>query len=97
MFKFKEVNEEQVLDQLKKINGKKAITFQNIPRKSLKDNGKVCAPVLTKIINNEIKNSTFPNKLKSADIIPIFKKDKKKRKDATDAMNYRPVSVLPST
>ena len=85
LFKFNEVNEEQVLYQLNKINGKKSTTFQNIPCKSLKENSKVCAPVLTNIINNGIKNNTFPNRLKNADIIPIFKKDKKKRKDPTDA------------
>ena len=41
--------------------------------------------------NNEIvPNHCFPDKLKLADITPIFKKD-----DATLAKNYRPVSVLP--
>ena len=80
------------------MNGKKATTFQNIPCKALNQNAKVCAPVLTNIYNNKIiRNLTFPDKAKNADIVPIFKRDKKKKKDATDVHNYRPVSVLPST
>ena len=37
-----------------------------------------------------IRSSIFPDKLKLADVTPIFKND-----DATNAKNYRPVSVLP--
>jgi len=97
LFTFKEVTEEQVFEQLKNIDGKKATTFQNIPCKLLKQNAEVCTPVLTKIINKEFKEFSFPNKLKNADITSIFKRDKKKKKDPTDTKNYRPVSVLPST
>ena len=96
-FKFNQVKEDEVLEQLTNIDGKKATTFQNIPCKTLKENAEVCSPILTRIINNEFIKSTFPSKLKNADIIPIFKRDKMKRKDATDVKNYRPVSVLPST
>lgn len=96
-FRFNEVSEEEVLYELTNIDGKKATTFQNIPCKSLNENAKVCAPILTNIINKEFRNLSFPNKLKNADIVPIFKRDKKKRKDPTDVKNYRPVSVLPST
>ena len=96
-FRFNEVGEEEVLYQLTNINSKKATTFQNIPCKSLNENANVCAPILKNIINQELRNLSFPNKLKNADIIPIFKRDKKKRKDPTDVQNYRPVSVLPST
>ena len=80
------------------MNTKKATTFQNIPCKSLKENAEVCTPILTYIINKDmIRDLTFPNKLKEADITPIFKKDRIKKKDATNVENYRPVSVLPST
>ena len=88
------MTEEQVLEQLKNIDGKKATTFQNIPCKLLKQNAEVCTPVLTKIINKEFKEFSFPNKLKNADITSIFKRDKKKKKDPTDTKNYRLVSVL---
>ena len=97
-FKFNPVTEEEVLEQLTSLDGKKATTFQNIPCKSLKENAQVCTPFLTNIFNKEVvRNSTFSNKLKNGDITPIFKRDKKKHKDSTDVKNYRPVSVLPST
>ena len=95
---FNEVTEEEVLNLLKQVNGKKATTFQNIPCKALNQNAEVCAPVLTNIFNTQIiRGLLFPDMAKNADIIPIFKRDKKKKKDATDVQNYRPVSVLPST
>ena len=97
-FQFKQVSPEDVYNELKNINAKKATTFQNIPCKSLKENAEVCTPILTNIINtNMIKDLTFSNKLKEGDITPIFKKDRIKKKDATNVENYRPVSVLPST
>ncbi len=95
-FKFNQVTETEVLEQLNAIDGKKATTFKNIPCKSLNENAEVCTPFLTPIINQGLVSNTFPNKLKNGDIIPIFKTDKTKRKDATDVKNYRPVSVLPA-
>ena len=43
-----------------------------------------------KLINSAIKDCIFPNKLKLADITPIFEKG-----NATDVKNYRPIIVLP--
>ena len=45
---------------------------------------------LTECYIRNIKNSTFSNELKNADISPIFKK-----KDRHDKSNYRPVGILP--
>ena len=48
--------------------------------------------VLQNIWNSEIlRKLYFPNKLKLAEIIPVYKK-----KDPTLVENYRPVNVLPS-
>ena len=46
--------------------------------------------VLTKLFNKTILTSDFPDKLKVADVSPIFEKD-----DQQKSKNYRPVSVLP--
>ena len=62
------------------LNGKKATPFNNIPCKSLKENANVCAETLAKLINNDISNGTFPDELKLADVAPIFKVDKSKKK-----------------
>ena len=62
----------------------------NVPTKLLENNFDVCASTLQQIFNEAIRSSTFPDKLKLADITPIFKNNY-----ATNAKNYRPVSVLP--
>ena len=72
------------------MDAKKSTTDKNIPIKHLKETSDICCDILTEIINNEIKNNTFPDELKLADITPIHK-----RGDATRTKNYRPVSVLP--
>ena len=46
---------------------------------------------LTLIINQSISTGIFPNKLKLAKIIPVYKKDY-----VHDIQNYRPISLLPS-
>ena len=45
--------------------------------------------LLTKIINSFIQNGCFPDKLKSAEVITIFKKN-----DDLEKKNYRPVCAL---
>ena len=45
---------------------------------------------LTLIINQIMKTGVFPNKMKLAKVIPIYKKD-----DPTQVTNYRPMSLLP--
>ena len=50
----------------------------------------ICGPTLYPILNNGIQDCIFPDKLKLADITPLYKKD-----DKTDKKNYRPVSILP--
>jgi exonuclease III len=97
-FEFTQVNDDDVYRELKGINPRKATTFQNIPCKSLRDNAEVCTPVIRNIFNTKIVGGlTFSDKLKVADIAPVFKSDRTKKKDATNVENYRPVSVLPST
>ena len=49
----------------------------------------IIAPVLTECYNQNIKNSTFRNELKNADVSPVYKK-----KHCHDKSNYRPVSLL---
>ena len=46
-------------------------------------------PFITKIINLYFENGCFPDKLKLAEVSPIFKKN-----DDLSKENYRPVSIL---
>ena len=57
----------------------------------LQENVDICAPILTDIFNDCIKNGRFANELKLADITPIFKSV-----DSTAKKNYRPISILKS-
>ena len=79
-FSFREVSTNEIHDLIKSLNGKKATPFNNIPCKSLKENANVCAETLAKLINNDISNGTFPDELKLADVAPVFKVDKSKKK-----------------
>jgi hypothetical protein len=47
--------------------------------------------LLTYIINNSFETGSFPNKLKIAKVLPIYKKDNESLLE-----NYRPISVLPT-
>ena len=57
----------------------------------LQENVDICAPILTKIFNDFIKNGIFADELELADITPIFKSF-----DITAKKNYRPISTLRS-
>ena len=86
---FNEVSSEEVKKVIKSLNKKKAAISACIPVKILVDSIDTYLPVLTDIINNSIRNGTFPDKLKLAEVTPIFKKV-----DPFDITNYRPVSLL---
>ena len=46
---------------------------------------------ITSVINQSINTGIFPDKLKIAKVIPLFKKD-----DNTVFTNYRSISLIPS-
>ena len=61
----------------------------SIPANILKLSLESYLPKLTKIINDCFQNSSFPDELKLAEVIPIYK-----RGDNLLKGNYRPVSIL---
>ena len=83
----KTVTQNDIENEISNLDSTKNGTVNGIPTKRLKDASDICSEYLVKIWNNEIiENGTFPDKLKLADVTPIFKKD-----DATQAKNYRPI------
>ena len=90
-FSFLKPNIEDIENEIIKLNINKPTTFNNIPAKILIDSSQICSPYITKILDDSITCSNFPDSLKKADITPAYKKD-----DRTNKENYRPVSILPS-
>ena len=74
VFLFKYFNIEDLKREINDINSKKATPNGDIPVKVLKWNSDIIAPVLTECFNQNIKNSTFPDEMKNADISPVYKK-----------------------
>lgn len=89
-FSFREVNYTEVrdiIDSLKN-NDSRDIYGLNVPLIKTIKNFMIIP--LTKLINECLKTGIFPDALKVACVIPVFKKGSK-----DDLSNYRPISLLP--
>jgi len=90
-FKFQRVNVNQVKKGIDDLKSKTSSGIDNISNKFLKlIKNEICEP-LTLIVNQCFTTGIFPDDLKIAKVIPVYKKDEDFIFD-----NYRPVSVLPS-
>lgn len=87
-FSFRFITEGEYLKEMRKINVKKPIGPSKIPSWALKDADKSVSKILTYMINECIKQSCFPNSLKRANIIPVYKKG-----DTANPINYRPIAL----
>ena len=91
-FNFEITNKDEISEEISNLDNKKNGTYGNIPTKIIKDNYDICSSFLENIWNKEmIHDSVFQDKLKLADVTPVYKK-----KDKTSVENYRPISVLPT-
>ena len=89
-FKFEEIAYEIVLKEIDNLNSGKSVSGP-IPVKALKAANSLCSHFLTACFNQQVvSRSIFPDELKLADVIPIFKKG-----CAHDKSNYRLISLLP--
>ena len=81
--------EEEVVNYIRAMNPSKSIGRNGIPAKYIKMSSSVIAPVLTNIFNACILIGYFPNVLKTAEVVPIFKKGEREL-----CSNYCPISIL---
>ena len=73
-FHLKEVSPKKVKKVMKSLNKKKSAISSCIPVKVLIDSVDTYLPIFTDIINNSIRNDTFHEELKLAEVTPLFKK-----------------------
>ena len=79
----------EVKKELMNISSKKKTRKGDIAAKILNDSLSVYTKELTTIINSCLKDCLYPNKLKLADVSPVFKKD-----DNLNKESYRLLSIL---
>ena len=88
---FKPVSNDDVLKIISSLKPKSSSGFDGISTKLLQSaKSTLCAPI-TKLINQCIDQNVFPDPLKIAKVVPVYKKDSKH-----ELSNYRPISLLPS-
>lgn len=89
-FSFQQVSCVEVRDIITGLKNKHSRDIYGIDIHTLKSIKETLIAPLTKLINLCIDESIFPDSLKVAKCIPIFKKGTK-----SDKNNYRPISLLP--
>ena len=88
---FSQISEEAVMEVLNNLKQKLSCGHDGISSRLLKASKTVVCKPLTPIINQTLTSGIFPDTLKIAKIIPLFKKGNK-----TLLENYRPISILPA-
>ena len=89
LFEFKPVSESDVTKIIDKMNVKKAVGVDKLSVKLLKAGKSSLVTPITSLVNTTLATSIFPDRLKEAQVTPLYKKC-----DPLLKKNYRPVSVL---
>ena len=90
-FNFELIEQDTVKKIIKRLNAKHSSGHDNVSTILLKEISPLISSPLTLILNQSLTTGIFPDKLKIAKIIPLFKKD-----DPHYFDNYRPISLLPA-
>lgn len=86
---FKPVTSDEIEKIISGLNSNSSSGCDEISVKILKMASDTLSPILSKLINKALVTGTFPNELKLAKVIPIYKNGNK-----SDPGNYRPISIL---
>ena len=85
------INEETTIKIIDDLKAKNSEGVDGLSVKLLKAIKYETSKAITHIINQSLHTGIFPDKLKLAKVIPVFKKG-----DRTKLDNYRPISILPA-
>ena len=88
-FSFSPITPKEIQDEIELLPYNKACGLYSFPTRILKLVKSDLSIPLSKIMNRSIEIGKYPNKLKYAKIIPIYKDD-----DKEEPGNYRPISLL---
>ena len=91
-FSFSRVAKRSIESLIKTLDSSKTIQKDNIPTKIIEENIDIMWNIFHEDINKCFSESFFPDDLKKAEVIPVFKKGVKKD-SKTLKENYRPVSI----
>ena len=79
----------EILKIIKSLKNSNSLGYDDFPTRFIKLSASQIAPALEQIFNLSIKTGVYPDILKIAKVIPIFKKGA-----PTSINNYRPISIL---
>ena len=79
----------EVTNIINKLKNSKSPGYDTFNVKFLKLCAPIISPILCNIFNNMVKSGVYPDDLKIAKVVPIFKSG-----DTIKCTNYRPISIL---
>ena len=81
VFSFRKTTQEKVSKFIRDLNTKKSCQTSDTPTKIIKLNSDIFSNLIYKDINYSIDKGEFPNDLKHADVVPVYKKKSKCEKE----------------
>ncbi len=91
LFDLKSIHERDILNILNHMDSKSSTGYDSLSNKLLKFIKLEIYKALTLVVNQMLHTGIFPDALKIAKIMPIYKKG-----DINELSNYRPISLLPT-
>ncbi|CAH2217434.1 jg14047 [Pararge aegeria aegeria] len=83
------VDQEEIHNIIMSLKSNSAVGWDGIPTKVLKSSSIILTPIINRICNDCLSKGIFPNCLKKALVIPVYKNG-----DRSSVNNYRPISLL---
>ena len=86
---FSPVIDQEIMDIISNLKNSTSTSHDNLPVKIIKYCNSELTPILAYLNNSSISEGVFPDLLKIAKIVPVFKAE-----DRQTISNYRPISIL---